>query len=106
VWPAKPQFTADLAGTYVIALVVNDGKVSSTRATVNVVASVNNSAPVAIPGPNQNVPLGTVVTLDGTGSTDANFDTLTYKWAMIGRPDGSTAASDMINKPPPIAASK
>ena len=98
---AAPQFTADLAGTYSFSLIVDDGKTKSAASSVSVVASVNNSAPVAIPGPNQNVPLGTVVTLDGTGSTDANFDTLTYKWAMIGRPDGSTAALTSSTAPNP-----
>lgn len=36
---AAPTFTADLAGTYVASLVVNDGKLSSTASTVTVVAT-------------------------------------------------------------------
>jgi len=39
----KPTFTADVAGTYVLKLVVNDGKVSSAAATVTVTASVGNA---------------------------------------------------------------
>lgn len=98
---AKPQFTADVAGTYSIALVVNDGKASSTRASVSVYASVTNSAPVANPGVNQNVPLGTVITLDGTASTDADFDTLSYRWAMLSKPTGSAAALSSNTSPNP-----
>ena len=37
---AAPTFTADLAGTYVASLVVNDGRVSSTASTVTVTATV------------------------------------------------------------------
>ena len=98
---AKPEFTADVAGIYTIALVVNDGKVSSARAIVNVNASDINSAPVANPGVNQNVPLGTVITLDGTASTDANFDTLSYRWVMLSKPTGSVAALSSSTAPNP-----
>ena len=89
---AAPSFTADLAGTYVASLVVNDGKVNSASASVTVTAAVANAAPVASAGTNQNVVAGAVVTLDGTGSTDANGDTLTYAWTLTSRPTGSAAA--------------
>ena len=98
---AAPQFTADLSGTYTITLVVNDSKVSSPASSVTVVASVTNSAPVANAGPNQNVQLGTTITLDGTASSDANSDTLSYKWSMIGRPASSTASLTSTTSPNP-----
>ena len=98
---AAPQFTADLAGTYTITLVVNDSKVSSPASSVTVVASVTNSAPIANAGPNQNVQLGTTITLDGTASSDANSDTLSYKWSMIGRPASSTASLTSTTSPNP-----
>ena len=41
----KPTFTSDVAGTYVVSLTVNDGKVSSSAATVTVTASTANAAP-------------------------------------------------------------
>ena len=41
---AKPTFTADLAGTYTVSLVVNDGKADSTMASVSIFSSVNNAA--------------------------------------------------------------
>ncbi len=42
-------------------------------------------------GAAQNVLMGAVVTLDGTASSDANNDSLTYVWTLTGRPNGSAA---------------
>ena len=80
---AAPTFTADVAGTYVASLVVNDGKVNSTAATVTITATVANAAPVANAGAAQNVTTGTVVTLNGSTSSDANGDPLTYAWTLF-----------------------
>lgn len=98
---AKPTFKADLAGTYVATLVVNDGKANSDVAVVSVLASVANSLPVAKAGATQNVVVGTSVTLDGTASSDANGDSLTYKWSLLYKPTGSLAslASASTSKP-------
>jgi hypothetical protein len=57
----NPKFTADLAGNYVVSLVVNDGKANSTVATVSVTATVANAAPVANAGVNQNVVIASAV---------------------------------------------
>ena len=90
---AKPSFSADLAGTYTASLVVNDGKVnSSNAASVSITAAVGNVAPVANAGVAQNVAVGRVVTLDGSGSSDANSDPLTYAWSLTAKPSGSTSA--------------
>jgi hypothetical protein len=89
----SPTFTADLAGTYVVNLLVNDGKVNSSNVSaVTVTASAANSTPVANAGVNQTVATGATVTLTGAGSTDANGDTLTYLWALTTSPTGSTAS--------------
>ena len=92
---AKPTFTADLAGTYTVSLVVNDGKDNSPAATSSVFSSVSNSAPVANGGANQSVTVGSVVTLDGTASSDANRDQLSYRWVMMSKP--STSAAVLAN---------
>ena len=51
-----------------------------------------NPAPVASAGPDQNIPTGSLATLDGSGSSDADGDTLTYHWSLASRPAGSSAA--------------
>jgi preprotein translocase subunit SecF len=88
----KPTFTPDVAGTYVASLVVSDGKDRSLTAVVTVIASASNSAPVANAGSAQSVSVASVVTLNGTGSTDANGDPLTYRWTLTSKPTSSTAA--------------
>jgi hypothetical protein len=102
---AKPTFTADLVGVYVASLVVNDGKVDSAIVTTTVTAAVANVAPVANAGPYQNVVTSTTATLNGSASSDANGDALTYKWVMISKPLSSTAvlSSDTVVSPTFVA---
>lgn len=87
----KPTFRADVAGSYTATLTVSDGKSTSAPDTVSVVASTANAAPVANAGPDQSVVTGSVVTLDGSASTDANGDVLRYRWALTAVPSGSRA---------------
>ena len=84
-----PTFVADKPGTYTASLVVNDGLVNSTPATVTI--TTQNTPPVANAGPNQIVNDNTLVHLDGSGSTDVDGNTLTYSWSLITVPSGSTA---------------
>jgi len=51
-----------------------------------------NTAPVANAGTAQSVSTGSVVTLNGSGSSDSNKDALTYKWSFTSKPAGSNAA--------------
>ena len=89
---SSPQFTADLDGTYEATLVVNDGSIDSTTSTVMITAQTANSAPTANAGIDQNVTTTTVVTLDGSASSDADGDSLTYSWSLTSTPTGSTAS--------------
>ena len=86
---ARPTFVADKAGTYLVQLIVNDGTANSSASTMTV--TTVNAPPVANAGINRNVSTGTTVVLDGSGSTDANGNALSYHWALVARPSGSTA---------------
>ena len=86
---ASPSFIADLPGTYVVQLIVNDGTEDSAPDTVTI--DTQNSKPVADAGPDQSVFVGESVQLDGSGSSDVDADPLTFQWALLSLPAGSVA---------------
>jgi len=91
---ASPTFTADIDGAYVVQLIVNDGSNNSIADTVTIVAATVNSAPLANAGTDRNVVSGTIVNLDGSASSDADGDGLTYQWSFISKPSSSVAELD------------
>lgn len=95
-----PFFTIDAAGNYLVQLVVNDGTVNSAPATVSI--STENSAPIADAGPDQAAQLNATITLDGSGSSDPDGDPLTYAWSFVSRPTGSSA---VLNNPAAVRPS-
>ncbi|MDH0865035.1 PKD domain-containing protein [Mitsuaria sp. GD03876] len=64
--------------------------------------------PVAIVKPSQaSAPIGTTITLDGTGSTTPNGGTLSYAWTLSTKPEGSAAVlSDAAAAAPTFVADK
>jgi surface protein len=103
---SHPDFIADQDGSYVVKLIVNDGTIDSKPTTVTITANINNSVPVANAGIDQHVDTHTshnsgLVTLDATGSTDADNDTLTYKWSFASVPANSTATLSGANTSAP-----
>ncbi len=86
---ANPVFIADLPGSYVAQLIVNNGYLSSAPATVMI--STTSVPPVGNAGANQNVSAGATVKLDGSASSGAYGDPLKYSWSLLARPDGSAA---------------
>ncbi|WP_299596080.1 PKD domain-containing protein [uncultured Microbulbifer sp.] len=91
---STPSFIADTDGSYVAQLIVHDGEEDSLADTVTVTAATVNSQPVANAGDNRDVIVGSTVSLDGTGSSDADGDVLTYSWSFTSTPTGSTATID------------
>jgi hypothetical protein len=86
---ATPTFVIDKAGTYQLQMVVSDGSLTSTADVV--IISTVNSAPVAHAGSDQSGQIGTILTLDGGGSSDIDGNPLTYQWSLVSQPAGSTA---------------
>ena len=93
-WPggaatgATPEVTL-FEGSTIVTLIVNDGMTDSTPSTVTVSVSTSpNVAPVPEAGADQTVAPdldhNARVTLNGSGSSDANDDTLTYAWTWSG----------------------
>src|SRR5690554_1295882 len=93
---ASPTFTADIDGSYIAQLTVNDGTGNISPDTVTIVASTSNSVPVANAGADQNIATGSVVTLNGAASSDADGDILSYQWSLISVPSGSAATLNNI----------
>ena len=87
-----PTLMIDEPGDYVVQLIVNDGTDDSALDTVTL--STGNLAPVAQAGPDQTIAVSQPAFLDGTGSTDANGDGLTYQWTLTSQPASSTATLD------------
>jgi len=97
----NPSFVAVDEGTYVLNLVVNDGQFDSDPDVVMIIAATENSAPVADAGSDQNVSTGSLVILDGSGSSDADNDDLTYLWNFNSIPDGSSASLSLATSVDP-----
>jgi hypothetical protein len=76
-----PSFTADVAGTYIVGLVVNDGTLSSAKSTVTI--TTGNTPPVAVPTATpQVVAVNGLVQLSGVNSTDVDSNPLTFQWTL------------------------
>lgn len=58
-----------------------------------------NVAPVAVAGSSINAITGKLITFDGSQSSDANNDSLTYKWSLVSKPSSSTATLLKKNEP-------
>jgi hypothetical protein len=73
----------------------NDGVVSiaEVQTCINSFLGItSNTSPVANAGSAQSAAIGALVTLDGSGSSDANGDMLTYSWSFTSKPAGSYAS--------------
>jgi len=91
----KAGLVPDREGQYRIALVVSDGVYAAH--TVLVFEAVN-VAPVALASGSVSVAAkGDLISLDGSGSSDQNGDSVSYSWSVKSRPAGSTALVSNAN---------
>ena len=104
-------FTPDVAGTYVVQLSVSDGASTDSDTVVVEVGTAANTNIAPVPrvavtdiggGPLATTPtvvVGDVMYLSGVGSSDGDGDNLTYKWALVAVPDGSSASLEGATRP-------
>ena len=103
---AAPTFTAPISSTELtlyFEVTVSDGLGGTASGIVTVIVAAN-AAPVADAGADQlGVLAGESVTLDATGSTDGDNDTLTYAWTQTGGPSvtltGANTATPSFTAP-------
>ncbi len=82
--PFPPKLTNRLRLTVTVASVATR---SAGLAELQVFGTADvggNAAPLADAGPDQSVREGELVQLDGSASSDANGDTLTFQWTQVG----------------------
>lgn len=80
--PTASIFT-DAVGTYTATLVVTYQDKTSAPRLVTITATRSNTAPVARAGGPYTVERGQTLRLDGTGSSDADGNTLSYRWYLF-----------------------
>jgi RHS repeat-associated protein len=93
----NPSFTPDSVGQYIVQLIVDDDQESSEADSVIINVLSQNTIPVANAGVDRSEYVGNLITLDGSESTDADGDFLTYAWSLTSAPDGSNAVLDDPN---------
>jgi hypothetical protein len=71
------------SNTVKFQLVVNDGQVNSGPSFVTITTTNINDVPIANAGTNQSVNEFVTVFLNGSASSDADGDALTYSWTQI-----------------------
>ena len=88
-------------GYYVSNVLVGNASVGATTLynfnnvtqdhTITASFALNNQVPNANAGADQTKSVSDTVTLDGSGSSDADGDSLTFSWSFFSKPGGSSA---------------
>jgi K319-like protein len=96
VFPTAPA-VPDSGAVLIFQLQVSNGFASSSNIVSITVVGASNYPPIANAGPNQTVGENSPVTLDGSGSSDFNLDTLTLQWSQVSGPLVSITNADSVN---------
>jgi hypothetical protein len=93
---ASTTVTGLVQGSYVFRLTItdNDGAKATDDISVTVNAATTNIAPTANAGSDQSITLpSSLITLDGTASSDADGSIASYAWSKVSGPASGTITS-------------
>jgi len=104
----QTYFVSSAAGEYRFRLRVSDGELSAEDEVSILVRTASNLPPIADAGEDQQVAQGSLVELDGSGSSDPDGDglELTYHWSIGRVPGGSVSLSDSTATRPSFTAER
>ncbi|MCB9760448.1 MAG: discoidin domain-containing protein [Alphaproteobacteria bacterium] len=94
---ATASIVPDVEGTFTFRLVVDDGTDTDRDSMDVTVGPAGNTAPVADAGTDTGGCTLEEVTLDGTGSFDADGDALSYRWVFDSLPSSSALVNSDIS---------
>ena len=99
---SQPSLTVTADGQYTLRLTVSDQSLSDSAEVVVVVSPADNVPPQASAGSDLEVPLGTVVVLDGTGSSDPDGAdaALRFHWTVGRTPGEAVVLADSATATP------
>jgi ribosomal protein L14 len=100
-----PQVTVDTVLTFQLTVTDNNGATGSD--TINVTVRNVNQKPIAKAGASQKVKQGTLVQLDGTGSSDPDGTIIAYQWTQTAGPAATLTAANTATPTftaPPVTA--
>lgn len=108
--PYEVSVTPDGSRAYVTNSLSNNVSVIDTKSyAVTTISEVENfplavtimpnTKPVAHAGGNKSVVVWDTVELNGTSSTDADGDSLTFNWSLVSKPEGSIATLSGATSP-------
>ena len=94
---SSPSFVPDVVGEYVLSLRLDDNGVSSAEDFVIVSVEAGNLVPTADCGGEYSAEVGSMVTLNGSGSLDPEVQVLTYDWSLSGPSCSSLTSASIYN---------
>ena len=96
-----PHFTSDQPGQYVVSLIVTDQNGHSS-APDNVIVSSLNVPPTADAGSDVSGIVGKTIMLDGSASSDPDFDVISFAWSPAGAPPSSSTSMQGVDTAHPF----